>query len=238
MTGASKGIALGIARELVREGASVAVSSRSRERIEAAASSIGARGFVYDSSDLDGVPGLLQAVEGALGPVDVLVLSTGGPPAGPDALAFGRDQWRDAYAELVLAPMALIEGVVPGMRARGFGRVVAVSSSAVREPLPNLMLSNTHRSALLAGMKTLARQIASDGVTLNSVLPGRILTDRLVSGAGSREEAERQAAQEVPAGRPGSVDEIAAVAAFLCSARASYVTGTALLVDGGLTRSI
>ena len=134
--------------------------------------------------------------------------------------------------------MALIEGVVPGMRARGFGRVVAVSSSAVREPPLSLMLSNTHRSALLAGMKTLARQIASDGVTLNSVLPGRILTDRLVSGAGSREEAERQAAQEVPAGRPGNVEEIAAVVAFLCSARASFVTGTALLVDGGLTRSI
>jgi 3-oxoacyl-[acyl-carrier protein] reductase len=238
VTGASKGIALGIARELVAEGASVAISSRSQARIEAAASSIGARGFVHDSSDLAAVPGLLTGVEQALGPVDVLVLSTGGPAAGPDALGFGRDEWRAAYEELVLAPMALVEGVVPGMRARGWGRVVAVSSSAVREPLPNIMLSNTHRSALLAGMKTLARQLAGDGVTLNSVLPGRILTDRLVAGAGSREEAERAAAEEVPAGRPGSVEEIAGVAAFLCSARASYVTGVALLVDGGLTRSV
>ena len=238
VTGASKGIARGVAAELVREGARVAVSSRSRERIDATAAEIGATGFVHDSSDLDAVPGLLERVEGAIGPLDVLVLSTGGPPAGPDALGFSRAAWEDAYRELVLAPMALIERVLPGMRERGFGRVVNVSSSAVREPLPVLMLSNTHRSALLAGFKTLARQVAGDGVTLNSVLPGRILTDRLVAGAGSREAAVRNAADEVPAGRPGTVEEIAGVAAFLCSARAGYVTGTALLVDGGLTHAV
>jgi 3-oxoacyl-[acyl-carrier protein] reductase len=238
VTGASKGMALAIASELAREGARVAISSRSRERIDEAAASIGATGFVHDSSDLDAVPRLVADVEGAVGPLDVLVLSTGGPPAGPDALGFGRDQWEAAYRELVLAPMALVERVVPGMRERGFGRVVNVSSTAVREPIPVLMLSNTHRSALLAGFKTLARQVARDGVTLNTILPGSILTDRLIASAGSVDAARRRAAEEVPAGRPGSVEEIAAVAAFLCSARASYVTGTATLVDGGLTRSV
>jgi 3-oxoacyl-[acyl-carrier protein] reductase len=238
VTGASKGMALAIASELAREGARVAISSRSRERIDEAAASIGAKGFVHDSSDLDAVPRLVADVEGAVGPLDVLVLSTGGPPAGPDALGFGRDQWEAAYRELVLAPMALVERVVPGMRERGFGRVVNVSSTAVREPIPVLMLSNTHRSALLAGFKTLARQMARDGVTLNTILPGSILTDRLIASAGSADAARRRAAEEVPAGRPGSVEEIAAVAAFLCSARASYVTGTATLVDGGLTRSV
>jgi 3-oxoacyl-[acyl-carrier protein] reductase len=238
VTGASTGIALGIARELAAEGAEVAISSRSRERIDAAARSIGARGFVHDSSDLDGVPALVDGVEEALGPVDVLVLSTGGPPAGPDAMGFTREQWEHAYRELVLAPMALIQRIVPGMRERGFGRVLNVSSTAVREPISTLMLSNTHRSALLAGLKTLARQVAADGVTLNSVLPGRILTDRLAATAGSREAAERSAAEQVPAARPGTVEEIAAVAAFLCSARAAYVTGTAVLVDGGLSQSV
>lgn len=238
VTGASKGLALAVARELGAEGAHVAVSSRSRDRIDAAAASIGARGFVHDSSDLERVPGLVAEVEGALGPIDVLVASTGGPPPGPDALGFGRDQWEAAYRELVLAPMTLIEAVVPGMRERGFGRVLSVSSSAVREPISTLMLSNTHRSALVAGLKTIARQVARDGVTLNSILPGRILSDRSIASAGSVEAAERAAAEEVPAGRLGTQEEFAAVAAFLVSARASYVTGTAVLVDGGLTQSV
>src|SRR5207237_3285238 len=134
------------------------------------------------------------------------------------------------YRELVLAPMALIERAVLGMRERGFGRVVSVGSSAVREPIPGLMLSNSHRAALLGALKTLAREVARDGVTVNSVLPGRIATDRLIDSAGSRENAERAAAELVPAGRLGTAEEMAAVAAFLCSDRASYVTGTPLLV--------
>ena len=239
VTGASKGIGNGIARVLAAEGARVAVSSRSRERIDAAAAEIGARGFVHDSHDLDAAPRCSRPWRSELGPIDILVTNTGGPPAGDDALGFARDQWEDAYRELVLAPMALVERVLPGMRERRFGRIVNVGSSSVREPLPHLMLSNSHRSALLAAFKTLARQVAADGVTLNNVLPGRIATDRVFSMyGGSREEAERQAAETIPAGRLGTVEEFAAAAAFLCSAQASYVTGTALLVDGGLTRSI
>jgi 3-oxoacyl-[acyl-carrier protein] reductase len=238
VTGASKGIGLGIARVLAAEGARVALSSRSRERIEAAAARVGGRGFVHDSSELDAAAGLVEAVEAELGAIDILVTNTGGPPPGPDPLGFTREQWEAAYRSLVLAPMALIERALPGMRERGFGRVLNVSSSAAREPIPVLMLSNAHRSGMLGAFKTLARAVAADGVTVNSLLPGRMGTDRVFDTFGSREAAERAAAEEIPAGRLGTVEEFGAAAAFLCSERASYVTGVALLVDGGLTRSI
>ena len=238
VTGASKGIGRGIAAALVEEGARVAISSRSQEHIEATAKEIGASGYVYESGDLDAAPALVDRVESDLGPVDVLVTNTGGPPGGPDPLGFTREQWQDAHADLVLGPMALIERALPGMRERRFGRIVSVSSSAAREPIPTLMLSSSHRPGLLGAFKTIAREVAPDGVTLNSVLPGRIATDRLAENYGSLEAAAEAAGEEVPAGRLGSVEELAAVAVFLCSERASYVTGTAILVDGGLTRSL
>ncbi|HEX8054408.1 MAG TPA: SDR family oxidoreductase [Thermoleophilaceae bacterium] len=238
VTGASKGIGRGIAAALAAEGVRVAVSSRSRERIDAAAAEIGATGFVHDSSDLDAVPRLVDAVEAELGPVDILVANTGGPPGGPDPLGFPREQWEAAYRELVLGPMALIERVMPGMRERGFGRVLSVASSSVREPIPPLMLSNAHRPGLVGALKTIARQVARDGVTVNSILPGRIATDRIAENFGSLENAEAAARETIAAGRLGTVEEFAAVAAFLCSARASYVTGASVLVDGGLTQSV
>ena len=236
--GASKGIGRGIAAALAEEGARVAVSSRSRERIEAAAGEIGATGFVHDSADLDNAPRLVEDVERGLGPIDILVTNSGGPPAGPDPLAFAREQWEAAYRELVLGPMALIERVVPGMRQRGFGRVLSVSSSSVREPIPPLMLSNSHRPGLVGALKTIARQVAADGVTVNTIAPGRIATDRIAENFGSLENAEAAARETIAAKRLGTVEEFGAVAAFLCSARASYVTGTVVLVDGGLTQSV
>jgi 3-oxoacyl-[acyl-carrier protein] reductase len=238
VTGASRGIGRAIAEALVGEGAQVAITSSSRERIEATASDIGATGLVLDSSDLDAVPRGVEEVERALGPIDILVCNTGGPPANPDPLAFSREQWEAAYRSLVLAQIALVERVVPGMRDRGFGRVVNVASTSVREPIGNLMLSNAHRAAMVAAFKTIARAVAADGVTLNTVLPGRIATERAYTLSGSPEAAERSAAQEVPAGRMGRPEEMAAVAAFLCSVPAGYVTGETLAVDGGLTRSI
>lgn len=239
VTGASKGIGRGIAAELAAEGARVAIASRSRERIDATAAEIGATGFVHDSADLDAAPRLLEDVAERLGgPVDILVTNTGGPPAGADALGFDRDTWEAAYRDLVLSPMALIERAVPAMRKRGFGRVVNVVSTSVREPLASLMLSNVHRAGMLTAFKTVARQVAADGVTLNSVLPGRIATDRIFHSGGTREEIEARARREVPVGRLGTVEEMGAAAAFLCSARASYITGVALLVDGGLTHSV
>jgi 3-oxoacyl-[acyl-carrier protein] reductase len=238
VTGASKGLGRATAAALAAEGARVAVSSRSRERIDAAAAEIGALGLVHDSADLDGVPRLIEAVEAELGPIDVLVANTGGPPPGADPLGFTREQWEAAYRDLVLAPMAMIERVLPGMRERGFGRIVSVGSSSVREPIPGLMLSNSHRAGLVGALKTIAREVARDGVTVNSVMPGLIATERIVQLAGSREAAEDAGRSRAPAGRLGTPEEFGAVAAFLCSERAAYVTGTTVLVDGGLTQSV
>jgi 3-oxoacyl-[acyl-carrier protein] reductase len=131
-----------------------------------------------------------------------------------------------------------IERVLPGMRTCGFGRILNVSSSSVREPIATLVLSTVHRAGMSGAFKTLAHQVAGDGITLNTILPGRIATDRVYANAGSREEAERAARETIPAGRLGTPEELAAVAAFLCSARASYVTGETITVDGGLTRSV
>src|SRR3954451_24088423 len=172
VTGASKGIGAAIAAELAAEGSRVAASSRSTES------------FAWDTSDVDGAGLLVDSGEPELGPVEILVCNTGGPPPG-EPLSFTREQWEAAYRSLVLAPMALIERVLPGMRERGWGRVLNVVSTAVREPIAPLMLSNTHRSGTVAGFKTLARHYAGDGITFNSMLPGRIGTDRLKDAQGS-----------------------------------------------------
>ena len=238
VTGASKGIGRGIAAALVAEGARVAIASRSPERIRAAAEQIGARGYAFDAADLDAIPGLLDRVEADLGPIHIYVANTGGPPAGADPVGFTREQWEAAHRTLVLSPMTFLEHLLPGMRERGFGRVVAVGSWAVLEPIDNLQLSNAHRPGLVAAFKVLARQVARDGVTLNTVYPGQIGTDRMIDTAGSREAAEARAREIVPAGRLGTVEELAAAAVFLCSTQASYITGTTLLVDGGITRSV
>jgi 3-oxoacyl-[acyl-carrier protein] reductase len=237
VTGASQGIGLGIARELAAEGVRVAISSRTRERVEAAAAEIGARPYVHDMVDLDAAPGLVSSVEDELGPIDILVTNTGGPPGG-DPLGSTREQWEQAHRELVLAPIELIELVVPGMRERGFGRVLNVASSAVLEPNPGLMLSNSHRPGIVAAFKTLARTFASDGITFNSLLPGRIATQRLAHIYGSLEAAHEAAPDEIPAGKLGTPEDMGAAAAFLCSERAAYITGVALLVDGGMTKGV
>ncbi len=238
VTGASQGIGRAIAAELVAEGARVAVSSRSRERIDAAAAEIGAAPFVFDSADVGGAAKLVAQVASALGPVEVLVCNTGGPPPGVDPLGFERDQWETAYRELVLSPIAMVEAAMPAMRENGFGRVVNVASSSVREPLDGLMLSNAHRASMVTAFKTIARRVAADGVTLNTLLTGRIATQRLADNHGSLDTARERAREDVPAARLGEPEEMAAAAAFLCSARAGYVTGETLAVDGGLMRSV
>jgi 3-oxoacyl-[acyl-carrier protein] reductase len=181
---------------------------------------------------------VVEAVEEALGPVDILVCNTGGPPPGPDPMGFSREQWETAYRTLVLAQLALIDQVIPGMRERGFGRIVSVGSTSIREPIANLMLSNAHRAALVAAFKTIARAVAGDGVTLNTLLTGSIATERAYSMAGSPEQAEASAAKNIPAGRMGRPEEMAAAAVFLCSEGAAYVTGETLAVDGGMMRSV
>jgi 3-oxoacyl-[acyl-carrier protein] reductase len=236
--GASQGIGLGIAAELAANGARVAIASRSRERIDAAAAGIGATGFVFDSHDLSGVPALVDRVEADLGPVEILVTSTGGPPSGPDPLGFDDEQWDAAYRELVRSPMALLQRVLPTMRARRWGRVVNIGSISSREPVKDLILSNAHRIAMLAALKTLSVEVAADNVTVNTLLTGHIATDRIAALYGSIDDAQAAAAEEIPAGRLGTVEEIAAAGAFLCSDRASFITGVGLLVDGGMTRGL
>ena len=238
VTGASTGLGLGIARTLAREGARVAISSRSQERLEGVADDIPARAFTFDSTRPEDAGELIAKVEAEVGTVGILVINTGGPPVSDDALAFGQEEWEAAYRSLVLTPLALIEAALPGMRSEGWGRILNSSSSVVREPLPNLILSNSHRSASLAALKTLSRQVAGDGITINTLLPGRIATDRLLQVYGSQESIDRMVANEIPAGRLGTVQEYAAAAAFLCSEQAAYISGVALLVDGGMTRSV
>jgi 3-oxoacyl-[acyl-carrier protein] reductase len=238
VTGGSKGLGRGIAAALVAEGACVAIASRSEERCRAAADELGARAYVFDADVPGTVDGLVSRVEVDLGPIDVYVANTGGPPVGQDPLAFTREQWEAAHRSLVLTPMAFLERLLPGMRSRGFGRVVAIGSTAVREPVDNLQLSNAHRPGLVAAFKVLARLCAADGVTLNHVHPGRIATDRMIDTHGSVEAAHAWAREAIPAGRLGTVEEFAAAVVFLCSLPAGYITGTSLLVDGGASRSV
>jgi 3-oxoacyl-[acyl-carrier protein] reductase len=234
VTGASKGLGLGVATALVAEGATVAISSRSEDRITAAAQQIGAHPFVHDAADVSGAAALIKRVEQELSPIEILVANSGGPPASPDALSFSLQQWHAAYELLLLGQIALIEAVLPGMRERRWGRVLSLSSSVVREPSPVLVLSSAHRAGLLAALKTISRQVAPDGVTINTLLPGLISTDRARElGADSPERV-----RELPARRLGTVEEFAAAAAFLVSEPAAYITGTTLLIDGGASRSV
>ena len=240
--GASKGIGRGIAAALAREGASVALASRSKERIDSVVKELAAarevRGFAADTGDIESLPALVAEVEEVLGPVEILVTNTGGPPLG-DALGLDRSEWENAYRNLVLAPLALIGAVVPGMRARGWGRIVNVTSTSTREPIPGLVLSNSHRLAAVGLFKTLANELARDGILLNSAAPGRIATDRIAQLRGAPlDEVAREPQPDIPVGRLGTVEEFGDVVAFLCSERASYVNGVNLPVDGGLVRGI
>jgi 3-oxoacyl-[acyl-carrier protein] reductase len=235
---ASQGIGRGVAGALAREGARVALSSRSAERLAEAADGIDGETetFVAETGDLERLSELPGEVKGELGPVEILVTNTGGPPPG-GALDHDAEEWEAAYRSLVLAPRILIESVLPGMRERGWGRIVNVGSTSVREPIPGLALSNAHRMAAVGFFKTLAREVAGDGITVNTVATGRIATARAADRSGSLEAAEKQAQEEVPARRLGTPEEYGDLVAFLCSGRAAYLTGTVIPLDGGLLRS-
>jgi 3-oxoacyl-[acyl-carrier protein] reductase len=236
--GASRGLGRAIAASLAREGARVAIASRSRERIEEAAAAIepAPTPFVADASDLERLAALPAEVEEALGPIDIVVANAGGPPFG-GALEHELEEWEAAYRSLVLAPKVLAEIVVPGMRERGWGRIVNVGSTSTREPIPGLNLSNSHRMAAVGFLKTLSREVAGDGITVNTVATGRFATERLADATGSLEAAESAAEREVPAGRLGRPEEYGDLVAFLCSERAAYITGAVIPIDGGALHS-
>jgi 3-oxoacyl-[acyl-carrier protein] reductase len=240
------GLGEAIARALGAEGASVVVSGRRGDRAkEIAASLPSAVGVEVDLTSSGGPDQLVAAARDAFGEVDVLVLNGPGPKPGPAAGV--TDEGLDAAVDSLLRPhLRLLAQTLPGMRSRGWGRVLAVGSSGVQAPLPNLALSNLGRAALAGYLKTLAAEVAGEGVTVNMLLPGRIATDRVASldeaAAGrtgrSVDDVAAESRAQIPAGRYGDPAEFGAAAAFLCGAPASYVTGTALRVDGGLVRSL
>src|ERR671919_1976529 len=236
--GASAGLGRGIASALAREGARVAIASRSSDRIEQAAREIEGEvvPFVADTDDLDRLVALPSEVADGVGPIEILVTNTGGPPPG-GALDNSREEWDAAYRSLVLAPRVLIDAVLPGMRERGWGRIVNVGSTTVREPAPGLVLSNAHRMAAVGLLKTLAADVASDWITVNTVATGRFATERVAELSGSLEAAEAGARDEVPAGRLGKPEEHGDLVAFLCSERAAYLTRAVIPLDGGVLRS-
>jgi 3-oxoacyl-[acyl-carrier protein] reductase len=232
--GASRGLGRAIAAALAREGARVAIASRSLERIEAAAAAIDHDiwPFVADTSDLERLAELPAEVETALGSLDILVTNSGGPPPG-GPLDQSVEEWDQSYRSLVLAPRVLAGAVVPGMRERHWGRIVNVGSSSTREPITGLNLSNANRMAAVGFLKTLSREVAADGITVNTVATGRFATDRLASNYGSMEAAEAAARKEVPAQRLGRPEEYGDLVAFLCSDRAAYISGAVIPIDGG-----
>ena len=228
---ASKGLGFAVAAALVAEGVRVAICGRHAEMIEAAAASLGngAVPIVADLSAPDGATGFVRDAREALGGVDILVPNAGGPPPGTFA-SVTLDQYLDAFELNCHSTIAMCYEAVPEMRERRWGRVVAITSIAVRQPIPTLILSNTARAGLTGFLKTLAREVASDGVTVNSLLPGLHATER-VSALHADPGA---AAAGIPAGTLGDPADFGRVAAFLCSEYAGYVTGTATPVDGGM----
>ena len=237
--GASRGIGHGIAKSLAREGARVAIASRTPETLVKAAAEIDGEVQVFgaETGNLEHLAGVPAEVERKFGPVEILVTNTGGPPPGR-ALENDLDEWQAAYTSLVLAPRVLIEAVVPGMRKRKWGRIVNVGSSSTLQPIPELNLSNAHRSAAVAFFKTLAAELAPQGITVNTVATGMFATERLADNKGSLDAARRVANESVPAGRLGEPDEYGDLVAFLCSQRAAYLTGAVIPLDGGMVRSL
>jgi 3-oxoacyl-[acyl-carrier protein] reductase len=228
---ASRGLGLECARALAAEGVHVAICARSERAVIEAAALIGPTvvPLAADLSDPAAAAGFVAAARSALGGLDILVTNSGGPPAGTFASTTW-SQYPHALALNLLSVVAMCEEAVPGMRGQGWGRVVAITSIAVRQPIPNIILSNTARAGVTGFLKTLAREVAADGVTVNSVQPGSHATARLTDLYGA---ALPEHTRTIPAGRLGSPGDFGAVVAFLCSEQASFLTGTAIPVDGG-----
>jgi 3-oxoacyl-[acyl-carrier protein] reductase len=246
VTGASRGLGRAIATELAAEGVNVVAVARKRERLQelAASSPVGRGTLTARVADLADAAAI-DALSDVLGRVDVLVINTGGPPPGPIS-AVTDAAWLGQFDSMFLSAVRLTRWALPGMRSRGFGRIIVVVSSGVEQPIPNLGISNSLRLGLVGWAKTLSAEVAGEGVTVNCLAPGRIATDRVAEldqARASREgidvsAVERESRTTIPVGRYGQPAEFAAVAAFLASPRAGYLTGGLIRVDGGMIRSI
>jgi 3-oxoacyl-[acyl-carrier protein] reductase len=237
VTGGSKGIGYAIAEGLVAEGARVVLSARDEAVLEAAAQRLGDGGaevvaVAGDVSNAKGVHGLVEAALERVGRIDVLVANAGGPPAGlPSHVDDGA--WARATELTLMSAVRLARAVLPGMRERGWGRIVNVTSLSVKQPIADLTLSNALRAAVTAFARTLANEVAGEGVTVNSIAPGYTATERLEE-LFSDDYARARLLASIPAKRFATPQEIAAAAVFLCSQQAAYVTGQTIVVDGGM----
>ena len=245
--GGGGGLGRAIAISFAAEGANIAVAGLRVESVAATRAAIRGKtlGLVWDLADLAQIDPEVSKIERELGPVDILVNNTGGPPPTP---ASGQDPalWSKQFQAMVLSVIAITDRVLPNMRARHWGRIITSTSSGVVAPIPNLAISNSLRLSLVGWSKTLAREVAKDGITANIVLPGRISTGRIKfldqakakREGRSVEDVEAESAAAIPAGRLGKPEEYGDVVAFLASERAAYITGSIIRVDGGLIPSI
>jgi 3-oxoacyl-[acyl-carrier protein] reductase len=246
VTGASRGLGRAIALALAAEGAQVVAVARNLQRLQElpAAHAPGRGSIAVRVCDL-GDAAAIEAIGEPLATADILVINTGGPPPGA-VTAVTDATWVAQYQAMFLSAVRLARHALPGMRARGFGRIIAVVSSGVLQPLENLGISNALRAALVGWAKTLAAEVAGAGITVNCVAPGRIATDRLAELDGGKaaregiaiEEVRRSSMAGIPVGRYGDPAEFAAVVTFLASAQAAYMTGGVVRVDGGMIRSL
>lgn len=243
VTGASSGIGEAIALALAAEGAMIAVAARRRDRLEAVAREAKKRGasaahaFEVDFDDPESIGSLLTQVQATCGHIQILVANSGGPKPGT-FLDLKLDDWDAGYRNTLRSVLALVYGVVPPMTASGWGRIVALTSSSVKQPIANIALSNAFRTALVSALKTLSGEVARSGVTVNSIATGRVLTDRLRHLYPDEKALHKAAETEIPAGRVAEPSEFAPLVAFLCGEPASYVTGQTIAIDGGLIKSL
>jgi len=246
VTAASKGMGKATAMALAAEGVRVLMCARTAADIKAAAEEVRAKtgveviDMVADVTKKDDVDRLIARAEGAFGGVDILVANAGGPPRG-NLEEMSDEQWYGAFDTTVMFVVRLVRGVLPSMKRKKWGRILTIQSVSVKQPVPGLLLSNAVRPGTAGMVKTLSDELGPYNITINVVCPGKIMTDRLLGGAKqagiSRDEFLAKAGVDIPLRRVGTPEEFANVMAFLASERASYVTGVALQVDGGLIRS-
>ena len=232
VTAASKGLGFACAQSLAAEGASVYIASRDEKAIERAADEIGAAGYRASDVSKEGEPELLVAAAvDKLGGLDVLVVNAGGPPPGTfqtTPLA----NWDVAYNLTLMSAVRLIHSALPFLKKSDHGRIVCITSISVRQPIPHITLSNSLRGAVTGLAKTLSRELAPDGITVNCLAPDGILTDRIRTLSGGSDEAIKQIAANAPMGRLGDPADFGAACAFLCSKQANYISGQTLGIDG------